>query len=161
MRRVLILCGFVALFAASSAWSATKPPAAPVCSKIVTTATLNSLTGGSFIAAKLQSPSTASSCAWNDPANDVKNPYAADISLNFTVGTAVAKQWKLYSNPPRVSDAITPVSGIGTKAVEVNDYIAVVKGTTFFQLWAGNNGGPHLTYPQLETVAKYVVSKIK
>ena len=154
MRNGLILCALVLLFSATPAWSAAPKPVAPVCSKIMTTATLNSLTGSSFTG--------FGACGWNDPADTTPpNPYLADITLHFVVGAAqVSSQWNLYSHPKLVKDAITPVSGIGTKAVEVNSYIAVVKGTTFFQMWAGNNG-IHLTYPQLETVAKYIVSKLK
>lgn len=54
----------------------------------------------------------------------------------------------------------TPLAGVGDQAVELDDYIVVQKGSTLFQLWAGNNGGHHLSYDRLETVARYLLTKM-
>jgi hypothetical protein len=164
-----LVCAVVAGIGAGAAL-AKKKPAAPVALKILPTAKLDALTGGTFSIAPLASGETRPkfAAAWNGTATDystpqadyTQNPYAHDVTLTFFVGkSAVAKEWKVYANPRGAT--ATPVSGIGTKAVEANDYIAVVTGQTLFQMWAGNNGGDHLTYAQLETVAKYIVSKLE
>jgi hypothetical protein len=172
MSRRSILCGFVVLAAiaavgpASAATPKPKAPAAPVCAKLLTAATLNSLTGGNFTVAKTPAP-VPFACAWNGTATGLTNitptdAYHQDLTLFMAVGkAAIASGWKTYSHPNPMYGAPIFLSGIGDRAVEANDYIAVVKGNTFFQMWAGNNGVHHLEYPQLEAVAKYLVSKLK
>jgi hypothetical protein len=49
----------------------------------------------------------------------------------------------------------------GSGAAEFNDYIVVQKGSVLFQIWAANNGAHHLSYDQLEVVAKFLLTKIK
>lgn len=168
----VLVCATAVGIGAGTAAAKKKPKtaAAPVALKILPTAKLNSLTGGNFAIAPLGSGEKRpkSGAAWNGTATDyatptddyTQNPFAHDVTLNFFVGKAmVAREWKVYTHPRGAT--ATPVSGIGTKAVEANDYIAVVKGQEMFQMWAGNNGGQHMTYAQLETVAKYIVSKLK
>ena len=123
---------------------------------------------------------------WAQPPVDGALPGTAqspDTALGIFSGTTaagkalVAKEWKTYSHPPAdgkyCGDPLpggtahdprdchaTPLAGIGDKAVEFNDYIVVQKGHTLFQLWAGSNGGHHLSYDQLETIARYLLTKI-
>jgi hypothetical protein len=92
---------------------------------------------------------------------------------------ATAKDWKVYAQPagsgkssctstvpgavqrdPR-DCVVQPLAGLGDRAAEFNDYIVVQKGSVLFQIWAGNNGVHHLSYDQLEGVAKYLLTKIK
>lgn len=166
------LASACALVLSVQAFAATPAPKPAVAAKILPTAKLNALTGGNFAPAPLAAGEPAlpaSAEQWNGTATDYatdpsmysQNPYAHDLTLNIVAGpTQVNRMWATYSHPRRVSDAINAVSGIGTKAVEVNDYIVVVKGNYAFQMWAGNNGGQHLSYPQLETVAKYIVAHL-
>jgi hypothetical protein len=108
-----------------------------------------------------------------------------DIALHIIAGTsaaakkAIARDWQLYAQPagsgkssctstvpgatprdPR-DCVVQPLAGYGDRAAEFNDYIVVQKGSAIFQLWAGNNGAHHLSYDQLEVVAKYLLTKIK
>ena len=172
MSRRSILCGFFVLAAigaagpASAATPKANAPAAPVCAKLLTAATLNSLTGGNFTVAKT-AVSVPFACAWNGTATGLTNVipaslYSQDLTLFMAVGkAAIAKGWNTYTHPNAMYGAPIFPSGIGDRAVEANDYIAVVKGNTFFQMWAGNNGVHHLEYPQLEAVAKYLAAKVK
>jgi hypothetical protein len=162
---MLLVFALTAAIAASA--SAARPPATPVCAKILSTATLNSLTGGNFVAANDNPHAPPSMCAWNGTATGSTDAvptdaYHQDLTLIFYVGAAqIAKQWNVYAHPNAMFGAPIFPSGIGTRAVEANDYIAVVKGNTFFQMWAGNMGAHHLEYPQLETVARYIAGKVK
>jgi hypothetical protein len=161
------------------------------CAKLVPAARLAALTGGTFTLAVSRSVAQgASFCGyngWAQPLADgalVGNAQATDSTLSIFSGTTaagkalVATEWKIYSHPPAdgkycgapaVGAAApdprdchaTPIAGFGNQAVEFNDYIVVEKGSTLFQLWAGNNGGHHLSYDQLETVARYLLTKIK
>jgi hypothetical protein len=126
---------------------------------------------------------------WAQPPVDgalVGNAQTTDSTLSIFSGKTaagkalVAKEWKIYSHPPAdgkycrapvegsTAPALdprdcqaTPLAGLGDQAVEFNDYIVVQKGSTLFQLWAGNNGGHHMSYDQLDTVARYLLTKIK
>ena len=193
---VLVACASWGVSLASAEATAPKPkPATAVpynCAKLVPTARLAALTGGTFTLAASRSMAAvgASFCGyngWAQPPVDgalVGNAQATDSSLSIFSGknpagkALVAKEWKVYSHPPAdgrscgagVAGATvpdprdchaTPLAGFGHQAVEFNDYIVVQKGSTLFQLWAGNNGGHHLSYDQLETVARYLLTKIK
>jgi hypothetical protein len=161
------------------------------CLKLVPSSRLAALTGGTFTLASSRSVAEgASFCGYNGWAQPpvegalVGNAQAADSTLSIFSGKTaagkalVAREWKVYSHPPAdgkycgapieggtVPDPrdchATPLAGYGDQAVEFNDYIVVKKGSTVFQLWAGNNGGHHLSYDQLETVARYLLTKIK
>jgi hypothetical protein len=161
------------------------------CVKLVPPARLAALTGGTFTLASSRSVAEgASFCGyngWAQPPVDgalVGNAQAADSTLSIFSGKTaagkalVAREWKTYSHPPadgkRCAPPVeggtapdprdchaTPLAGLGDHAVEFNDYIVVQKGSTQLQLWAGNNGGHHLSYDQLETVARYLLTKIK
>lgn len=161
------------------------------CLKLVPPSRLAALTGGTFTLASSRSVAEgASFCGyngWAQPPVDgalVGNAQAADSTLSIFSGKTaagkalVAREWKVYSHPPAdgkycgapiaggtVPDPrdchATPLAGFGDQAVEFNDYIVVQKGSTLFQMWAGNNGGHHLSYDQLETVARYLLTKIK
>jgi hypothetical protein len=161
------------------------------CLKLVPPSRLAALTGGTFTLASSRAVAEgASFCGyngWAQPPVDgalVGNAQASDSTLSIFSGTTpagkalVAREWKVYSHPPAdgkycgapvvggtVPDPrdchATPLAGYGDRAVEFNDYIVVQKGSTLFQLWAGNNGGHHLSYDQLETVARYLLTKIK
>jgi hypothetical protein len=166
---LVLACACVLAAPAEAAKPKPKAPAAPVALKILPTATLNSLTGGNFVIAPLGSGEkrVPFGASWNGTASDystppdsyTQNPYAHDLSFIFFVGaSSVARAWSSYTHPRGATATLVP--GIGTKAVEANDYIMVVKGQIGFQMWAGNNGGQHLSYAQLETVAKYIVSKL-
>lgn len=161
------------------------------CVKLFPPARLAALTGGTFTLATSRSVvEGASFCGYNGWAQPpvegalVGNAQATDSSMSIFSGKTpagkalVAREWKIYSHPPAdgkycgapleggtVPDPrdchATPLAGLGDRAVEFNDYIVVQKGSTLFQLWAGNNGGHHLSYDQLETVARYFLTKIK
>jgi hypothetical protein len=161
------------------------------CLTLVPAARLAALTGGTFTLASSRSVTDgASFCGyngWAQPPVDgalVGNAQASDSTLSIFSGKTaagkalVAREWKTYSRPPAdgkycgapvaggtVPDPrdchATPLAGVGDRAVEFNDYIVVQKGSTLIQLWAGNNGGHHLSYDQLETVARYLLTKIK
>jgi hypothetical protein len=86
---------------------------------------------------------------------------------------AIARDWQAYAQPgasgkvtctpprdPR-DCVVQPLAGYGDRAAEFNDYLVVQKGSTIFQLWPGNNGAHHLSYAQLEVVARYLLTKIK
>lgn len=161
---MLVVLAAVAAVAGSA--SAATAPVAPVCAKILSTAKLNALTGGNFVAATLPPRTPSSVCAWNGTATGLTDvaptdAYHHNLTLIFAVGaTQVAKQWNIYTHPNAMFGAPIYPSGIGTKAVEANDYIAVVKGKTFFQMWAGSMGAHALEYPQLEAVANYIAGRV-
>lgn len=142
------------------------------------------------IAARAFPAVTTSVCGYAGSAQPGENatPVDAmhpDISIGIISGTskaakaAIAREWKTYSQPPmsgKVSctstvPGATPrdprdcvvqmLAGVGDRAAEFNDYIVAQKGSTIFQMWAGNNGAHHLSYDQLEVVAKYLLTKIK
>ena len=133
---------------------------------------------------------TTSVCGYAGSAQPGENATPADathpdISIGIISGTsktaeaAIAKEWKTYAQPPasgRYSctstvPGATPrdprdcvvqmVTGLGDRAAEFNDYIVAQKGSTILQMWAGNNGTHHLSYDQLEVVAKYLLTKVK
>jgi hypothetical protein len=133
---------------------------------------------------------STSACGYAGSAQPGENATPADamhpdISIGIISGTskaakaAIAREWNTYSQPPlsgKVSctstvPGATPrdprdcvvqmLSGVGDRAAEFNDYIVAQKGSTIFQLWAGNNGTHHLSYDQLEIVAKYLLTKVK
>jgi hypothetical protein len=162
-----MLVVLAAVAAVSGPASAATAPVAPVCAKIISTATLNALTGGNFVAANDNPHAPPSACAWNGTATGLTDVAPTDanhhnLTLIFYVGAAqIARQWNVYTHPNAMFGAPIFPSGIGTKAVEANDYIAVVKGKTFFQMWAGSMGAHALEYPQLEAVAKYIAGRVK
>lgn len=168
MRVVTTSAIFVcALVLSTQALAAAPAPKAPVCTKLLPASVLNSLTGGGFVAATdFPTPIPASVCAWDGTATGSTNVSPADAAhhdlvLFFVVGAAqVARQWSIYTHPNKAFGPPTFPAGIGDKAVEANDYIAVVKGKTFFEMWAGNNGAHHLEYPQLEAVARYIAAHV-
>jgi hypothetical protein len=195
--QVLGACALIAsacLLASASAMAAAPKPAAVVsdCGKLLPASRLASLTGGTFSSSYVKNFPTAalSTCGFDGSAQPGEDATPADamhpdISVNIISGTskaaqtAIAKEWKTYSQPPlsgKVSCTSTvpgatprdprdcvvqPVTGLGDRAAEFNDYIVVQKGSTVFQIWAGNNGLQHLSYDQLETVAKYLLTKTK
>jgi hypothetical protein len=161
------------------------------CLKLIPPSRLAALTGGTFALASSRSiVQGASFCGYNGWAQPpivgalAGNAQAPDSALSIFSGTTaagkalVAREWRVYSHPPAdgkhcgapvaggtVPDPrdchATPLAGYGDQAVEFNDYIVVQKGSTLFQLWAGNNGGHHLSYDQLEIVARYLLTQIK
>jgi hypothetical protein len=188
---VLSACASWGVSLASATAPKPKPAVPYNCVKLVPAARLAALTGGTFTLAVSRSVAQgASFCGyngWAQPPADgalVGNAQATDSTLSIFSGKTpagkalVAKEWKIYSHPPADgkycgAPAVgapapdprdchaTPLAGFGDQAVEFNDYIVVQKGSTLFQLWAGNNGGHHLSYDQLETVARYLLTKIK
>jgi hypothetical protein len=131
-----------------------------------------------------------STCGYQGTAQTEENAVPADamhpdIALHIIAGTsaaakkAIARDWQLYAQPagsgkssctstvpgatPRdPRDCVVQLlAGYGDRAAEFNDYIVVQKGSAIFQVWAGNNGAHHLSYDQLEVVAKYLLTKIK
>jgi hypothetical protein len=131
-----------------------------------------------------------SACGYQGSAQGEENTSPADamhpdIALHIIAGTspaakkAIARDWQVYAQPAGSGKAtctstvpgatprdprdcvVQPLAGYGDRAAEFNDYIVVQKGSAIFQLWAGNNGAHHLSYDQLEVVAKYLLTKIK
>ena len=144
----------------------------------------------STIYARAFPAATTSTCGLDGTAQPGENATPGDamhpdVSVNIISGTskaakvAIAREWKTYSQPPmsgKVSctstvPGATPrdprdcvvqmLPGFGDRAAEFNDYIVAQKGSTIFQMWAGNNGTHHLSYDQLEVVAKYLLTKVK
>jgi hypothetical protein len=160
------------------------------CAKLLPVSKLVALSSGTFTLTYSKSIPAAgfSTCAYNGTAQPGEDAVPADavhpdVAWHIISGTSkvakaqIARDWKVYSQPagggkcgtpapgatprdPRDCD-VQQLSGFGDRAAEFNDYIVVQKGSSIFQIWAGNNGMHHLSYDQLETVAKYLLTKIK
>jgi hypothetical protein len=156
------------------------------CGKLLPPSRLAALSGGTFTKnyAKAIPAGYISLCGYDGTAGSEPNATPADamhpdIAMHILAGTstaakkAIARDWKQYAQPagsgkvtctpPRdPRDCVAqPLAGYGDQAAEFNDYIVVQKGPVLFQIWAGNNGVHHLSYDQLEGVAKYLLTKIK
>jgi hypothetical protein len=162
------------------------PAATNACGKLLPAPRLAALTGGTFSAmyARVIPAGNLSTCGYAGTAGSEPNatPVDAmhpDVSFTIVSGTsaaakkAIAREWTVYAQPagsgkvtctpprdPR-DCVVQPLAGFGNRAAEFNDYIVVQKGSTIFQMWAGNNGARHLSYDQLELVAKYLLARIK
>jgi hypothetical protein len=156
------------------------------CGKLLPPSRLAALTGGTFtrLYARAIPAGNLSLCGYQGTAGSEANATPADathpdIAMHIIAGTsaaakkAIAKDWTAYAQPagsgkvtctpprdPR-DCVVQPLAGYGDRAAEFNDYIVVQKGSAIFQIWAGNNGPHHLSYDQLEVVAKYLLAKIK
>jgi hypothetical protein len=156
------------------------------CGKLLPTSRLAALTGGTFTKtyAKAIPAGFISFCGYQGTAQSEPDATPADathpdIAMHIIGGTtpaakkAIAKDWKAYAQPagsgkftctpprdPR-DCVVQPLAGFGDQAAEYNDYIVVQTRSAVFQIWAGNNGAQHLSYDQLEAVAKYLLTKIK
>ncbi|HXK13675.1 MAG TPA: hypothetical protein VNH45_03990 [Gaiellaceae bacterium] len=183
---LVVLACVLANASAMAAGSATSATVLYDCGKLLPTSRLAALTGGTFTKSYARSipAGSISLCGYDGTAGSDPNATPADamhpdIAMHIIAGTsvaakkAIARDWLVYAQPagsgkvtctpprdPR-DCVVQPLAGVGDRAAEFNDYIVVQKGSAVFQIWAGNNGAHHLSYDQLEAVAKYLLTKIK
>lgn len=175
---VLALTLALGLAGASLAGAAKKPkgptlPSKLACTKILTPTKLNTLVSGTtFSWAKLQIPNWHEGpmvCDYWDasPLSGSNNPNSGELVVVYEKepgAKALKKAWNTYANPRVKGDGPYQPTGIGTRAIEWNQYVVWTRGLYFGEVWSngsslGGGSGPAL-YQQLESVAKYIDAKL-